>query len=96
MTTRKKLIAGNWKMHGSHAANAELLVAMGAATLQADPQAAGREAALLAADLPRVERMRESIRSARATFDRARVRCVIDELVATAPAVPNAVPTVAV
>jgi triosephosphate isomerase (TIM) len=23
--TRKKLIAGNWKMHGSHAANAELL-----------------------------------------------------------------------
>ena len=25
MNTRKKLIAGNWKMHGSHSANAELL-----------------------------------------------------------------------
>ncbi|MEY4753211.1 MAG: hypothetical protein RJA44_886 [Pseudomonadota bacterium] len=25
MTTRQKLVVGNWKMHGSHAANAELL-----------------------------------------------------------------------
>jgi triosephosphate isomerase len=25
MTTRRKLVVGNWKMHGSHAANAELL-----------------------------------------------------------------------
>ena len=24
MTTRRKLVVGNWKMHGSHAANAEL------------------------------------------------------------------------
>ena len=26
--TRRKLIVGNWKMHGSHAANAELLAGM--------------------------------------------------------------------
>ena len=28
---RRKLVAGNWKMHGSHAANAELLTAISAA-----------------------------------------------------------------
>ena len=28
---RRKLVAGNWKMHGSHAANAELLAGIGAA-----------------------------------------------------------------
>ena len=26
MTSRRKLVVGNWKMHGSHKANAELLV----------------------------------------------------------------------
>ncbi len=30
-TTRRRLVAGNWKMHGSHAANAELLAGMLAA-----------------------------------------------------------------
>ena len=27
-TMRRKLVAGNWKMHGSHSANAELLSAV--------------------------------------------------------------------
>jgi triosephosphate isomerase len=31
LTVRKKLIVGNWKMHGSHSANAELLAAIVAA-----------------------------------------------------------------
>jgi triosephosphate isomerase (TIM) len=31
MTMRRKLVVGNWKMHGSHAANAELLAAVKAA-----------------------------------------------------------------
>ena len=31
MTTRRKLVAGNWKMHGSHPANAELLAGIVAA-----------------------------------------------------------------
>ena len=31
MTTRRKLVVGNWKMHGSRAANAELLAGVLAA-----------------------------------------------------------------
>ncbi len=31
MSSRRRLVAGNWKMHGSHAANAELLAGMLAA-----------------------------------------------------------------
>ena len=31
MTMRRKLVAGNWKMHGSHTANAELLAGIAAA-----------------------------------------------------------------